>query len=393
MESNFRDRFQRAFGDAIDLTATSTKLDRHLNAANASFRYTMPHQPVAFRAKGDRKLLEALTHMAVECGESLDAYAKAIGPTRTAVLNLKALGLVPKSYRSQNEQLVSLALLLESKATDDGGEIQLATIGKALAFDILPSKPKLTELALAIEATGYMMEPDPRFGTPFPKDLQSIVTRRSNGAFSTPTPDHVALIPIVSTAAWVATKGLTSLEQSLNALRYLRGTFELTDALYARLELLYRWFYIHPQKPTSRTAEQIPHELRESVMALLIGVIRADGKLERIEVAELLRIGEGFGLNREMVLTAIHNDEPVTVSAEDASTGFRIPAPVKTEVKIDHSLVQSKLRESNDVSRILALWGFLWVEIESPQEKENGHSEPLEGSEASGCEFHFLDQG
>jgi hypothetical protein len=156
---------------------------------------------------------------------------------------------------------------------------------------------------------------------------------------------------------------LTAQEVSvkLNATDFLtqiNALLSLNAAEQVRLSAHGAWLVA--QKPALRNLrsriEPISSVLRASIAQFLVQTV-ASGSLSSERVKLLEKAYTQLGLDPQSLYSHIHdhttNDQPVTVRKGSTPKGHKIPKK-KTDGSIDMSVVQSKLKESEEISSLLS---------------------------------------
>ena len=296
-----------------------------------------------------------IASLAVEVGEELAPYARALGARRGRSVDLAVLALLPRELVDHHDEppLEDLRGLLRSIA-DEPAPVFVAA---ARLLELWPardrSRPTKSDCgryAALLAHLGFGVEPDVRFGGPTWRDRVVALYPLASDAPHAPSRSYQAAALIVHVALAVGlsdtSRGLAGAEED-ELRRHLETSLDLESAERRRLEVHLAWRLRHPPNLAGlkRRIAVLDEPARERLADFVLRVAFADGVVTPDEVRLLERL---YGLlGRDPA--AVHADLHARSSAAPAGT----PAVHGRGVALDPARLRAKLAETARVSALL----------------------------------------
>lgn len=357
-------RYRETHGEGIALLRPQKKLKLSYSPSSQGLR-EVGEQTGVPDVTGTDALIEPLRELGRHCCTELDPFSRWLGRNPEQRGGLQSLALLPAPLLAEAESAELDALrrmLAEITATeepwffDQGELIELWSPGA----EKLPKKEAVMASQL-VEALGFAIEPDQRFGGPSPRPGTPAVLFESNeGDPRSPSPAYaVAGLLLHLMSAVAAADGKISSEEEL-LLSHIHGVEELYPGERARLQAHASWLTRSKPKFNGmrKKLEQLNGGQREGLARSLIALAAADGEVTPEEVKVLSKIFDLLGLDPKRVYSELH-------SAGSADPGERSPllgsdgeGESRREDRqgraLDRAAIDRKVEETALVSTMLA---------------------------------------
>lgn len=355
----FKIRYREQHGEGLIPDAIKTSFQPQYQPASSSFGgpVKLSATPVPRAAKGS---LQKVVSVGEDCADALEGYGRHVarhGATNAELLSRVALLPVELIADHGGRPLQDLkGTLSRHLAATEFVSVEANSILDA--FRVAPTekvpKPIAVELAAALQALGFGFEPDVRFGGPTLQPGAKVVLFRWGAeAPTTPTSSYSSGVALLNLAMVVAgADGVVSSDEEALLTRHVEDGLELSPEEQRRLKAHVRWLRDNPPKASRLDARlaKVAIGLRETIARFLVSVATIDGQVDASERKVL-----------ERVVNALRVEIPlpeVTVQARipgPTAKGFRIPPPpAAAGPALDMRLVQQRLKETAEVSALLA---------------------------------------
>lgn len=371
----FRSRYSREFGDGLVLKENRSKLKMVIAPASASFggqvSLTMDLPDVAALTAPISKLRQ----IGESCAVDLDAFSRWVGRNGDAPRTIAAVALLPPelaiTHKSEEAnglwEWIAKTLGAQERTACETNDLlrYCASLGAGKL-----SKSEAVLLAQLLEKGGYGIEPDVRFGgSPQAPGGITVVFRLLPGARAIASPQYAAATVLLHLAVAVsAADGSISPSEEQHLKQHLQQALALSDAERLRLSAHLAWLAKSPPGLTSvrKRLDALDQGQRTAIAQFIVGVAGADGEISPQEIRTVGKIYPMLGLDPEQVYSHVHamasgtttglnTNEPVAVIPALPGKGYAIPlreVPASS-VRLDMAAVNSKLKESAQISAIL----------------------------------------
>ena len=312
-------------------------------------------------------------------------YARLLGRKPEARGTVEALAVLPRELATVEGSPVK-ALVDRVEALFGGHSIAPVTVPKlagALGIGFDPSKMTAVrnQIASVLDRFDIGFEPDRRYGSAgLSHDGRAVLFRSPGGAqVDADRPVYKATRAMIDVTVLAASADGTVDAEEYRTLRdYLKDAPDLSDPERLRL-LAYSALMVKDgpkQQSVLSKLAALPEADRRQIAQTAIATSLADGHASPSEVKFLEKLYKALGFGKEDLYLALHRgavviDEPVTVAAEERTTGIRIPSPPDAKegdeaegIRIDVARLERIRSETSAVSALLA---GIFVEEEPPQ--------------------------
>lgn len=360
----FQLRYKQNFGEGLVIKAGKSKLKTTYHPSSQSFW----HRDVIIQV-GDlpdpTRFSEKLSKVATVLDSSrmeLDPLVRQL--SRNAEVKNKPASIVllpPQLWDTFGSKILSqFQQKLEKhlqKSVVLSGKTLLQDWGSSSSKQMTPTETQ--GFLMFLRQFGYDIEPELK-GTPatLKADAVFVLYRHQAGNF-TSAYDAATIAVHLAISILVDQEGSVTLNAT-DFLTRINGLFSLNDAEQIRLSAHVAWLVA--QKPVLRNLrsrlESINPTLRASIAQFLVQTV-ASGSVSPERVKLLEKAYTQLGLDLQSLYSHIHDhttttvDEPVTVHKGSQPKGHKIPKK-KTDGSIDMSVVQAKLKESEEISSLLS---------------------------------------
>jgi len=378
----FLRRFGERFGDGMALKPNKRRLRLSYHAASASFGggVEIPFEGVPDVATLSRPL-RPLREIAEAASSELESYSRFIGRNPDGSRSLQALALLPAelAQRHQSPEAKRLESWIESLLADRERAVAAGSDVMShweCAREDRVGKAEMGAFAQLLEALGYGIEPDPRFGGGAVGSEQEIVLfRLGPDRVAAPSPAYRAATLLLHLAAAVAASdGEVSEEEERHLETHLERSMGFGDGEIRRLRAHLHWLVVtEPNlRGLKRRIEEVGERDRNRLAQFAVAIAGADGVIEPEEVKTLSKIYRLLGLDPDQAYGDIHSlttqagsspaTGPVTVRPfEVVEPGFAIPrrpeptaTPAGGGFRLDMDRVERTLANTAVVSNILS---------------------------------------
>ncbi|MEZ5935936.1 MAG: TerB N-terminal domain-containing protein [Alphaproteobacteria bacterium] len=372
----FRLRFKAAYPDGLLISPPKPKLNYEYRAASGDFTSTISaDSPDIINL---RQPIRVATTLAESCADELAGYSRLIGKNPDVAHGLEAISLLPKDLRehSMREAGADLTRWLESTVGDTIGVAKGSELLTRLELELdnavrIPKKLVRT-MSSILEALGYGMEPDPRYGGPSPKSEEPVVlfkTPKNGGGASGHA--YTSAMATLAIAAGVAHADGVIVDQEIGQLvNSVQDNLHLTASERRRLSALATWLLLVPppfaqlKKHLSGISEDSRHRLARFALA----TAAADDRIDASEVKLLERFYKLLDFEPNALYSDLHalegddaaiQDEPITVRPATADARkHRIPTEPGAEragpIMLNHERIERVRRETEVVATVLS---------------------------------------
>jgi hypothetical protein len=382
----FSIRYAERYGEGMALRPNKTPLKMRYHPASPSFGGTID---ILAGNLPDVTVLtapvSALKELSQKCTDALDSYSRWVGRHPDEKDSLAGAALLPQELAVGGPgttigaltDWIKLELADHDEAVIEG--TQLIRRWDAQALGKL-KKPEASALAQLLDAQGYGIEPDVRFGGPSVELGAKAVIFRLEGAGPGPGPDWQSAAAMLQLAALVASPGLVN-SVVLDAIaRQVQSALELPETARRRIHAHLRWAASSLSSGSSvfSAAERrfggAPKATRERLGEFLVDVATAVGEVGPGQVSVLAKAFSALGLTATSMYSLVHQRsmmptrEPVEIRpARRGPLGQPVPppppAPPSGEIALDLDAVQKKLAES---AKAAAMLGEIFSDEDDP---------------------------
>ena len=378
----FVQRYHQRFGSGMVLKPNKRRLKISHRPASASFGGQVD---VPFDNVPDVSVLTKPVRLLREIAETvmseLEGYSRLVGRSPEKARSLEGWALLPPELAESRTSPASERLLSWITESLDGGDgVAVASADLMTHWDCarsnLMSKSEVNSFARALEALGYGIEPDPRFGGGgIRKGQQVVLFPLGPERFAATSPAYRAATLLLHLAALVAWSDGDFCEREKHHLEeHLKRSMHLDAEEARRLRAHLKWLIA--EKPSTagimRRLESVDIGQRQLLAEFAIATAGSDGVIDREEVLTLKKIYRLLGLDPKQAYGDIHSlqtgdawrpaEHPITVRPPGpAEVGRTIPSPPsqqpipKTDrIELDMDQVERTLAETKEISRVLA---------------------------------------
>lgn len=352
----FIEKYKRQYPKGLLVKPNKTILEYyHQPASNGLHNERVPvlvgDQPVpdVMRLKRPNDLLSNIVR---DVEGELDAYSRWLGRNAQDTNRLEALALLPPALLNKYDHP---ALVKIRKQLDKA--IGEQPLGRLNAGDLLASWPNISSdvlskkehliIAQLLSGLGYGMEPDVRFGAlRMIRTATVIVYRQPKDAPHAPSAQYTAATMLLKLATLVsAADGAISQEEESFLEWKLEQYFQLSSGERLRLHAHLQYLLSNPLSMAgiNKHVADLADEEKNEISSFLISVALADGYADPAEVQVLEKIYKAMGMDLASLYADVHHQSTAAVPSKTAPT-----------TQLDDHLLAKKLRETEQVSALLA---------------------------------------
>ncbi len=260
--------------------------------------------------------LKVAATLAAQCMSDLDSYSRFIGRHPAKRQTLAASTLLPAELRGDATPMFeTYRAKLGAMAPNGIAETTVGALLTELGFAATPGKKPsatdVTQLSIGLQALGFGMEPDPRFGGKIGEaNTFVLLFRARDGASIDPTrAAYVAARMLIEIAAVAATIDAENVVPGLKLVEAEIGKLpELTDderlRLYAFL-VSFRRTTPNPRSVLSKLTA-LAEDQRERIARVTLGALLADRYIGPDEVAFAEKLYKALSLPAQQLYSDIH---------------------------------------------------------------------------------------
>jgi uncharacterized tellurite resistance protein B-like protein len=361
----FTRRYAEQFGQGIELPSDGEPLRLSYSPSSQGLHqvFQKTDLPDLGSAPG---LVEPLRELGRSCCSELDPYSRWLGRNPDQHGSFKGIALLPAPLiaTAASPELDSVRSMVERVTSteqpwffDQGELIELWSPGA----EKLPKKEAVMANQM-VEALGYAIEPDQRFGGPSPRPgTPAVLFEALEGDPRSPSPAYASaslLLHLMSAVA--AADGTINAEEEELLKSHIHGVEELYPGERSRLKAHAMWLTRAKPKFNGmrKKLEQLDGAQRQDLAQSLVALAAADGEIDPEEVKILGKIFDLLGLDPKSVYSALHgaSAEPGSelpdltgADPQDEGKGDR-PEPRG----LDREAIDRKVEETALVSTMLA---------------------------------------
>ena len=397
-------RFAERHPEGLKVRAPKKRMEFNYRAASGTFVIEVAGQ---HQALPDIAAITApiagLRDLVEGCQVDLEAYSRFVGRKPDERETLQAVLLLPAVLQTDAIQKALLPLRSNISALIPDGHVSQITMRALLtALGLVVGsgvskvpQPIVNAMAQRLDALGFGVEPDRRYGgrTPALDGTIVIFAAPNGGSIDADRPEFVTAKAAIEVAilASIADGHLSTEEFSAltNQARHASG---LDDAERARLEA-FLWSIRSRASGGSalKRAAVLPEEAKRSIAAAAVAAVLADGVASLREVAFLERIYQTLGMSIESLHSAIHQSS--TTISTDRLAGSRRTSVIQQQGASNGAIDPARLEriraETLEVSALLS--DIFSEEAEDDEPNEALRDERVEGSPGSASAFAGLD--
>lgn len=313
-----------------------------------------------------------LLALAERCSDELDPFSRWRGRNPTGPVRIDGAAYLPDALleHADGDQLAAFRETIEAwLAGADAAPLAAAKLIERwpVATPGKLGKPEAVALSLLLERLGYGAEPDVRFSGIKPEAPGRVLLfRLGDGPPATPSPAYAAAATFLQFAVLVAAAdGPLNAAEEASIEDHLRTSAALAVAERRRMNAHLWWLLRTPPKlAAARGGLAALDELqRRRLVRFLLRVAGADGQVGPPEIELLRKVYTALGRRPDDLYTDLHrqaggdeaaSDEPASIRLPGApATGYRIPAPRRPGLRLDHAAIERKQRETAAVTELL----------------------------------------
>lgn len=380
----FRVRYAEQFGEGLKLEPNQATFTVEYSPASPSFDRCLYLDRLPDITQSDK--LSQVGDLVDACTIAVEPLSRFLGRHPEAANTSAAIALLPSALLLTHGGDVVNRLRQGLDQLFAQAESQIVVVSGRELFQYWSGKnpEKLTQteaigLARVLEQLGYGMEPDPGLGGTLPtfKSQTALFRLIENAPRSSTNSQATVLIQlaIMVTNRALSLKQRHCLEQRLAAI-----VPEESERL--RLQAHLHWLLKeNPKLRLNPPIEQVNPDQRRKIALCLVQVAAAEGQLVVEDVQRLEKAYALLGLDPKTVYGDIHKlataieKSPIVSESGNALT-------------LDLSLIQSKLRESQEISKLLTEIFVEEAELTSPPTMQS--AQPVAGLGSSHAEFLFV---
>ncbi len=377
-EALFKIAYRKQFSQGLMIKPNRTLLSHRYRPASGGipniFQIRSSVLPDVTQLKAP---VEKLRAMARFCVEELSSYSRALGKLgNMSHRGIQELSLLPPDLlrRAKHPALRKISQFIQSAVKDR----QTANVPVKALLTMWPTKSadqfnkkEHGGLVALLQALGYGIEPDPRYGNGRLKAGETaILFRLGSGPMPVARDAYMAATLLIKLSSAVAAgDGDFSLPERRHLENRIEKALNLEPAERLRLKANLAW---QAETPISFAGvagliEPLTEAQRKNLGEFLVTVAGADGVIDPAEIRTLEKIYKQLNLSTEDLHSTIHQyelgpaSEPAMVRpAIKAKGGFPIPAPPDTAratsekgFRLDMVRIQKKMDDTRLVQQIL----------------------------------------
>lgn len=377
-ETLFKIAYRKQFGSGLTIKPNRTLLSHQYRPASGgiprSFHVKSNDLPDVTRLKAP---VEKLRAIARACVEELGSYSRAVGKLAdSSQKSIRELALLPSDLlvRVKHSALQKVSQFVQTAIKDKS----MAKVPVKSLLTLWPTKDanKFNKkehggLAALLQALGYGIEPDPRYGNGRLKSGETaILFQLGSDRMSGARDAYLAATLLIQlSSAVAASDGDFSFSERRHLENRIEKALHLESAERLRLTAHLAW---QAETPISfagvaKRIEPLTEAQRKNIGEFLVTVAGADGVIDPAEIRILEKIYRQLHLSNEDLHSTIHQyelgpaSEPVMVQpATAAKGGLPIPPPPDTVrpapekgFRLDMARIQKKMDDTQIVQQIL----------------------------------------
>lgn len=372
----FRHLYAVRFGDGMIIKPNKTTLTPTYRPASPGFAglITIPIGNNIIDVTVLKRPRNALTEIANEAMNQLDAYSRHIGRNDDSRTSLQAIALLPGTVVTEDAfpALADLnAAVKPYFAETDFPAFPVRLLLEHFGIEIEEklAKKEAVFLAQALEKIDIGLSPDARFSGIKPKPTDDVVLfRLSKDAPTAPSSTYQATALLIRLSSMVSiADGEIAPDERRAIDTLIDGHEALNHAERTRLHAYKNWLLTHEEGSAGLKAQldALTTAQTQTLGEHLITIAAADGRIDRDEIKMLEKLYKKLGLDAAQILPALHSratSGPVWVREAKEEKGFAIPQPpekqndrpIRTTVQeLDPAALEKKLADTERVSALL----------------------------------------
>ncbi|MCB2263071.1 MAG: TerB N-terminal domain-containing protein [Candidatus Thiosymbion ectosymbiont of Robbea hypermnestra] len=336
----FVQRFAQKYSQGLKIPANKTPLRVDYRPASPGIEPISRPIEIAGQPVPDVMILKrpkrTFQELADSCVEDLAPYSRWLGKNPDDPHALPGLALLPKELLRECRVPTMEGFIARLDWTVSGGDAGM--LGATELFQVWPtsrqdrfSKPEAVRLFQLLEALGYGIEPDVRFGSPrLTRDRRIVLFPLSPDAPSAPSVEYAEAATLLLLAAQVCHADGVSEEEETHLERLIEERLRLSGPEQLRLRAYLRFLVANPIDTSGlkKRLEQLHRADAESVADLLVEVAAADGRVDPGEVDILWHLFRRLGLDEQ----GLHGRLHVATSQSAGRAGARATGDTGTKV-------------------------------------------------------------
>lgn len=388
-DSLFTQAFKEKFGDGLLIKPNKTPLEINYYPASSTVGYLDPvklNLPDPSILKGP---FNKIFNIAEACTEKLAIYSRYISQPEHSRESLTAVSKLPveAQHSIQSRRFKLLNKFLDGEFERNKNKVSIESILQIWGEDKPEkfNKSESEQLANLIEMTGYGIAPDIRYHHAKPEMGGNIaIFKGGHGPDFQPSHSYNQLGTILRLGAMVATVDDHIHDNEVHVLE----TLIENDKLLTPIEVSSLKAYLHWRLQSSKSLaglkaklDQLSMREKEGISKILVNVAKADSKIQNSEIKELEKLYQKLGLNKEMVVTELHQSASTSANQSSNIAGTQELSAESTQRKavINEELLKVHELETSSVKKILE---DIFIEDEEDETVE-AVSESQESSETN----------
>lgn len=377
-EALFKIAYRKQFGSGLTIKPNRTLLSHQYQPASGgiprSFHVKSNDLPDVTQLKAP---VEKLRAIARACVEELSSYSRAVGKLAdSSKKSIQELAMLPPDLlvRAKHPALQKVSQFVQTAIKDKPeAKVPVKTLltlwptKEANQFN----KKEHGGLAALLQALGFGLEPDPRYGSGRLKSGETaILFKLGDDPMSAPRDAYLAATLLIQlSSAVAASDGDFSLPERRHLEKRIEKALHLEPAERQRLTAHLAW-----QAETkvsfagvAKRIEPLTEAQRKNIGEFLVTVAGADGVIDPAEIRTLEKIYKQLNLSTEDLHSTIHQyelgpaSEPVMVQPATAPKGG-LPIPAQPDAvrpasekgfRLDMARIQRKMDDTQIVQQIL----------------------------------------
>lgn len=385
----FKLLYIKKYGDGIIVKPNKTRLKIEYHPASPSLGgISFPQQDLPDPSNLTNPV-NKLIAIADECTAELDAYSRYLAKPDTSRTDIEAVLLLPDELSDLSD---TLGLGEFKKWADDAistrnGLVSVEEFWVHTKLS-LPAKINKKEAELIqnfAQKGGYGIAPDTRYHHAKTSiDGKLVLFPEGHGKYFKPSKAFSEMGMVLRLGAMVATADSHLDQTELHSLTQLidhNTNLSPTDKRSLHAYLI--WRLNTPSNITGLKArvELLGKTEKAAISRILVGIARADGKIDTDEIKQLEKLYTVLGLDKSLVTGDIHAMSSSKSGLYLISSQSETNSPTSTSFQLDESVLAIHESETKDVQSML---GAIFVEDESADsatdnnvaEEENGIDKP-----------------
>lgn len=355
----FRIRFKERYSGKIELVPGRGTAEYTYHTFNVTLRnnpYKIKKLPKPSNAAEINAIINDLIE---ECTVDLSPYSRKISGAKNDEKKQRATYALPRELRRFRAVSNRLSDWLSDFPREETIALMLEVLLREAGLDEVPSKAEIQSLFELLFDLRMIVEPDPSFGaSALPTKGYVSVSRMKAAPKPKPSEDFIAARVLAELGTSTAMAGGDWSGYHTQTLqRYLATKLHLSGDEQERLAVVIQWLSVTLPKVTKTTASRLSPEYYSHVIPLMAEVARVDGAISVAKVKEMERLAAMFGVVPTTLYSQLHEGlEPVSLVPPKDGESYRIvgPKPKPKPVKVDMEAVKSKMRDTAEVSSLLA---------------------------------------